>query len=125
MELLTFAFVQVVGKAHLCEFGGLIGFASEVLDRLQLEGFRLDTDDLAGVKSVRIQLLEIGGLEDHADRLVQVLFLFDGVAQSIGYTARFCNAEGLAELAGLAVGCELGVRLALRLSSLVYRGEGR
>lgn len=64
-----------------------------------MEGLGFDANDLASVEGVSIQLLEVSSLENDADCFVEVLFLFDGVAEGIGYTARFCNAEGLAELA--------------------------
>jgi hypothetical protein len=108
-----------VGKAHLCELGGLISFADEIFDGLELKGLRFDANNLTSVKSVTIQLLEVSSLENDTDCFVEVLFLLDRVTKSIGYTARFCNAKGLAELARLAVSLELGVGLALRLAGLV------
>jgi hypothetical protein len=116
---LTFSFIQVVGKTDLGKLSWLISGLHKALNSLHLEAVGLDANDIAGVEGLSVELLEVGGLEDDTDGLVEVLFLLNTVAEGIGYGARFCNADCVAEFARLAVRGKQGVRFRLLLTGLV------
>lgn len=114
-----FSFIQVVGKTDLGKLSWLISGLHKALNSLHLEAVGLDANDIAGVEGLSVELLEVGGLEDDTDGLVEVLFLLNTVAEGIGYGARFCNADCVAEFARLAVRGKQGVRFRLLLTGLV------
>ena len=87
MEILTLALIQIVRQTDLGELGRFIGSTSKLLNGLHLEGLGLDSDDLAGVEGLGVQLLEVGSFKDDSDGLVEIFLLLDAVAKGIGYTA--------------------------------------